>query len=250
MLLDVEVREGVSTAERDKEEEEVTPAVSEGNGIPLAVLLPVNVIDGVPDFKGEFEGLAPTDKDDVGVLETDCESDRVGLGVIDDVDVPLIVADDVGVLEAVDELVILSEFELLAGVFEGLEPRLIDADDEKEIEALRVMVDEAVCEDVTVPETVALAVGVADGVAKAVDVDDGVIRGDTVALNDIEGELLAEPPELRVLVGDVVIVEDRLAASDSLSLPELVPDGVELDVLELVPVDELVGLFEGEFDVV
>ena len=45
---------------------------------------------------------------------------------------------------AVDELVILSEFELLAGVFEELDPRLIDADDENEVDALRVMVDEAV----------------------------------------------------------------------------------------------------------
>ncbi len=75
VLLDVEEREGVSTAERVKEEEEVTPAVSEGIGIPLAVLLSVNVIDGVTDFEGELEGLAPTDKDDEGVLETEFESD-------------------------------------------------------------------------------------------------------------------------------------------------------------------------------
>ena len=95
---------------------------------------------------------------------------------------------------AVEELVILSEFELLAGVFEGLDPRLIDADDESEIDALRVMVDEAVCDAVPVPEIVALAVGVNDGVFKALIVDNGVIGGDTVALNDIEGVTLAEAP--------------------------------------------------------
>ena len=97
---------------------------------------------------------------------------------------------------------------------------------------------------------VALAVGVTDGVCKALIVDDGVIGEETVALTDIDGELLAVPPVLRVLVGDVVIVGERLATIDLLSLPELVPDGVELEVLEPVPDDELVGLFDGEFDVV
>ena len=171
-------------------------------------------------------------------------------GVISDVEVPLTVAVDVGVLEAVDELVVLSEFELLAGVFEGLEPRLIDADDEKEIEEVSVIVDEDVCDEVPVPEIVALAVGVIDGVIKALIVDDGVNGGDTVALNEMEGVPLEEPPVLSVLVGDVVIVEDDVATIEPLSVPELVPDGVELEVLEPVPEEELVGLFEGEFDVV
>jgi hypothetical protein len=111
-----------------------------------------------------------------------------------------------------------------------------------------VIVDEAVCEDVTVPETVALAVGVTDGVFNALIVDDGDIVGDTVALNEIEGVPLAVLPKERVFVGVTVIVEDTLATIDSLSLPVLVPDGVTLEVLEPVPDEELVGLFEGEED--
>ena len=94
----------------------------------------------------------------------------------------------------------------------------------------------------------ALAVGVTDGVFKALIVDDGVIGGDTVALNDIEDVTLAEPPVLSELVGVAVIDEDILAAIEKLSLPVFVPVGVELEVLEPVPEEELVGLFEGEFD--
>ncbi len=97
-------------------------------------------------------------------------------------------------------------------------------------------------------ETVALAVGVTDGVFKALIVDDGVIGGDTVALNDIEDVPLAEPPVLSELVGVAVIVVDKLAAIEPLSLPVLVLVGVELEVLEPVPEEELVGLFVGEFD--
>ncbi len=159
-------------------------------------------------------------------------------------------AEGVGVVVAVDELVILSEFELLAGVFEGLEPIVSDDDDENEIDALRVTVDDAVSDGVDVPETVALAVGVIDGVFKALIVDEGVIGGETVALNEIEGVPLEDPPILSVLVGDVVIVEDDVATIEPLSVPELVPVGVELEVLDPVPEEELVGLFEGEFDVV
>ena len=98
-----------------------------------------------------------------------------------------------------------------------------------------------------VPEIVALAVGVTDGVFKALVVDDGVIDGDTVALNEIEGEPLALPPMLSELVGVAVIVVDKLAAIEPLSLPVLVCVGVELEVLETVPEEELVGLLEGEF---
>ena len=174
------------------------------------------------------------------------ESDRVELGVA----VPLIVAEGVAVLVAVDELVVLPEFELLAGVFEGLEPRVIDADDENEIEEVSVTVEEAVWDEVPVPETVALAVAVTDGVFKALFVDEGVIGGDTVALNEMEGVPLAVSPVLRVLVGDVVIVVERLIVVEPLSLPVGVCVGVELDVLEPVPDDDLVGLFEGELDVV
>ena len=101
-----------------------------------------------------------------------------------------------------------------------------------------------------VPEIVALAVGVTDGVFKALIVDDGVIDGDTVALKEMEGVPLAEPPMLSELVGVAVIVVDKLATIEKLSLTVFVPVGVELAVLEPVPEEELVGLFEGEFEVV
>ena len=94
----------------------------------------------------------------------------------------------------------------------------------------------------------ALDVGVTDGVFEALIVDDGVIDGDTVALNDIEDVRLAEPPMLSELVGVAVIVDDILAPIETLSLPVLVPVGVELEVLEPVPEEELVGLFEGDVD--
>ena len=58
---------------------------------------------------------------------------------------------------------------------------------------------------------------------------------------------LAEPPVLSELVGVAVIDEDILAAIVPLSLPVLVRVGVELEVLEPVPEEELVGLLEGEF---
>ncbi len=61
---------------------------------------------------------------------------------------------------------------------------------------------------------------------------------------------LAEPHLLSELVGVAVIVVDKLASIVPLSLLVLVPDGVTLEVLEPVPEEELVGLFEGEFDVV
>ncbi len=44
-----------------------------------------------------------------------------------------------------------------------------------------------------------------------------------------------------------MIVVDKLAAIVPLSLPVLVRVEVELEVLEVVPEEELVGLFEGEF---
>ena len=221
-------------------------------GVELGDSEDVEVLDTEDDDDGIIEfvddGLAPVVNEDVGVEDIDLDKVCVELGVIDDVAVPLIVADGVDVMVAVNELVILSEFELLAGVFEGLEPRLIDADDEKEIDEVSVIVEEAVSDGVAVPETVALAVGVTEGVFKALIVDEGVIGGETVALNEMEGVPLAVSPNERVLVGVIDIVVDRLATIDSLPLPELVPVEVCDVVLEPVPVEELVGLFEGEVD--
>jgi len=95
---------------------------------------------------------------------------------------------------------------------------------------------------------VALAVLVTDGVFKAVIVDEGDTVGDLLVLKEMEDVPLAEPPTLSELVGVAVIVVDKLAAIEPLSLPVLVPDGVTLEVLDPVPEEELVGLFEGEVD--
>ncbi len=94
----------------------------------------------------------------------------------------------------------------------------------------------------------ALAVLVTDGVFRAVIVDDGVIDGDTVALKEMEDVPLAEPPTLSELVGDAVTVDDILDSIETLSLPVFVPVGVELEVLDPVSEEELVGLVEGEVD--
>jgi hypothetical protein len=214
----------------------------------VALEVAVTLSDIVPLSEPAFEGLAPNDNEPVGVCDVERERLWVEVGVHDEVAVPLRVALAVGVLVAVDELVVLPEFELLAGVFVGLAPIVIDDDDENEIDALRVMVDDAVSDGVDVPEIVALAVGVTDGVFKALIVEDGVIGGEIVALNDIEDVPLAESQKLRVLVGDVVIVDDTLATIELESLLVLVPVRVELGVLEPVPDDELVGLFDGEVD--
>ena len=109
------------------------------------------------------------------------------------------------------------------------------------------MVD-GVDDDEEVPDDVGLPVDVTDAVALELIVDDGVYVGDTVALNDKDEVLLAVAPKLREPVCEAVTVEDRLAAIDSLSLLELVPVGVELDVLEPVPDEVLVGLFEGDIE--
>ena len=182
----------------------------------------ITEVEDEPPLEFVEDGLAPVVNEDVGVDDTDFERDNVEVDDIDDVAVPLIVADGVGVFVAVDELVILAEFELLAGVLDGLEPIERVADDENEIEEVSVIVEEAVSDGVDVPETVALAVGVTDGVFKALIVEDGDFVGDTVALSELEGVPLAVLPKERVLLGVIVIVEERLATIDSLSLPELV----------------------------
>ena len=118
------------------------------------------------------------------------------------------------------------------------------------IDIERLCVVDGVENEEEVPDVVALPVGDVEAVAFALIVDDDVIVGVKVALNDVEGVPLAEPPVLIELDDVAVIVEDKLATIELLSLPVLVPDGVELEVLEPVPDDELVGLFDGEFDVV
>lgn len=120
-------------------------------------------------------------------------------------------------------------FELL-GVIEGLEPNDNEAVPETEIVVLCVIVDDAVCDAVTVPDILEVAVGDTEGVFKELIVDDGVIGGDAVALNDFEGVPLADPSKLRVLVGDVVMVDDKLVVVEPLSLPLGVEDGVNAAV--------------------
>ena len=133
---------------------------------------------------------------------------------------------------------------------DGNAPIVTDEVGELEIDLERLCVVDGVVLEVEVADDVPLPVGVTDAVTLALIVDDGVIVGVIVALNETDGVLLAEPPTDKVFVGVAVNVEERLIVVDPLSLPVAVCVGVELDVLEPVPVDELVGLFEGEFDVV
>jgi len=209
--VSLDVTDGLAPIESVGDDEDVTLAVSEGSGKPVAVLLPVEVTVSEPE----------------------------------EVDVTVLVAD--GVFVAVTVGVALDESEILE-VIEAEAPFVRELVGVRDIDLDKLRLVDAVCEDVAVPEIVALDVGVTDGVFKAVIVDDGVIDGDTVALNDIEDVRLAEPPVLSELVGVAVIVVDKLAAIVPLSLPVLVRVGVELEVLEAVPEEELVGLFEGEFD--
>jgi hypothetical protein len=208
--VSLDVRDGLAPGESVGEDDDVTLAVSVRIGKLLAVLLLVEVTVSEPD------------EEDVIVLVGD------------------------GVFVALTVAVALEESEILE-VIEADAPyeRELVGDWDIELDKLRLV--EAVCEEVTVPEIVALAVGVTDGVFKALTVDDGVIDGETVALNEIEGEPFALPPMLSELVGVAVIVMDKLASIEPLSLPVLVPVGVELEVLEPVSEEELVGLLEGEF---
>ena len=131
-----------------------------------------------------------------------------------------------------------------------------------------------------VPLRVCVTVPELDDVALEVIVDESVTVGETLALNDVEGVLLALPPSDNVAVGDAETEFERLVVVDSRSLVVCVcegefddvgvPDDVEVNVpvpvalelvvtelvseLELV-IDELaplvsdaVGVFEFDFD--
>ncbi len=209
--VSLDVRDGLAPVESVGDDEDVTLAVREASGKPLAVLVVVEVKVSEPD------------------------EEAVGVKVDDGVFVAVLVA------------VALEESEIL-DVIDADAPFETDPVGLRDIELDKLLLVEAVSDGVTVPETVALAVGVTDGVFKALIVDEGVIGGDTVTLKEMEGVPLAVLPKERVFVGVTVIVEDKLATIDSLSLPVLVPDGVTLEVLEPVPEEELVGLFEGEVD--
>jgi hypothetical protein len=209
--VSLDVRDGLAPGESVGEEEGELLEVSEGSGTPLTVLDPEEVTVSEPE------------EEDVIVLVGD------------------------GVFVALTVAVALEESEIL-GVIDAEAPFEREDVGVCDIDLDKLELVDAVCEEVLVPEIVALAVGVTDGVFKALFVDDGVIDGDTVALKEMEDVPLAEPPMLSELVGVAVIVVDKLAAIELLSLPVLVPDGVILEVLEPVPEEELVGLFDGEFD--
>ncbi len=71
-----------------------------------------DVDESVPESLPLNDGNAPIVREEVGDRLIDLDKLCVVDGVISDVEVPLFVADDVGVLVAERELVILSEFEL------------------------------------------------------------------------------------------------------------------------------------------
>ena len=101
--------------------------------------------------------------------------------------------------------------------------------------------------EVEVADDVPLPVGDIEAVALALIVDDDVIVGVMVALNDTDGDTLAEAPKESVPLGVAVIVEERLIVVDPLSLPLGVCDAVGVDVLVPLPVFELVAVTDSLF---
>ena len=130
---------------------------------------------------------------------------------------------------------------MLAGVFEGLEPLEIDADDENEIDEVIVTVEDAVCEDVTVPLPVGEPVPLTD--ALIVDVDESVPLSEpdkegpaplvTLAVGERDTDFETEVVEVGVC--DAVLVP--------LPVDEPVPltDELIVDVVDSVPLSELVN---------
>ena len=185
----------------------------------VTVALDEGVKLGVLDKLDVTEPDATLDSEEVGVFVKDAESDLLLDGVI--VAVPV----DEGVMVTVQEplAVIVDVIEgvpLLEFVFDEEAPTLNEAVAEKDIDALRVIVEEADKDAVPVPEVVELAVGVTDAVMLELTVLDAVAGGEFVALNDVEGVPLADPPMLRVVVGDAVTVVEVLIVVQLLSLPE------------------------------
>lgn len=221
----------------------------------------VLVVLGVPELLGVVDALAPTVIDGVGESEGDalrvsveesmfCEddaplidADETRLAVIDPVcvDVGVGVADEVPVNDAVslpDTLLVSEPVPEELGVIEADAPRVRGGVCVFEIDALSVVVDDGVddevCVSVDVPDTVAVCDGVGSAVRVAeivtVDVADGVCDDDGVAL--------AEPPADSVVVGVAVNVDERLVDVEPVSLP----DGERVGVTAAVPVPDLEGV--------
>ena len=90
----------------------------------------------------------------------------------------------------------------------GLAPTVTDAVGVCDTERERLCVELGVCDGVPLVDAVGVPVDVPVGVGSAVAVVDAVAVGVTVAESDTEGVPLAVPPVERVVVGDVVIVDE------------------------------------------
>ena len=78
-----------------------------GEGVDEGVILPLTVVDGVPDSQEDAEGLAPADNVDCADLERELDKLPVLLGVDDGLAVGVGVGSEVGVpdtdAQAVDD---------------------------------------------------------------------------------------------------------------------------------------------------
>ena len=177
------------------------------------------MVEPVPESDPVFDELAPSVTDAVGERETDRERLIVDVAVEDAVPVPELVGVPVGdpLLVALGETLDVSE---ILGVSLALAPNVTDGVAEFDNDALSVVDDDGVSDDVPVldevPDPVLVCEGVGGGVIVAVkvgdDVDDGVM--------DDDGVPLADAPADRVVVGVAVTVVERLVVDDPLSVPE------------------------------
>jgi hypothetical protein len=141
-----------------------------GVTVPVGVDVSVIVVEPVPLSEPVLDELAPAVTDAVGERDTDRERLVVELGVIDDV----AVFELVGVLVGVPLPVALGDTLELSEMLEvmlALAPRVTEGVAEFDNDALRVVVDDGVSDDVPVPEIVPDPVLVCDSVSGGVIVE-------------------------------------------------------------------------------
>ena len=193
----------------------------------------------MPESEPVVDELAPVVTDAVGERDTDRERLVVELGEIDDVAVFELVdvLVDVPLPEVLGETLELSE---ILAVALALAPNVTDGVAEFDSDALRLDVEEGVTDDVPVLDVVSVPVLVCEGVDGGVEVADNVAEDVGDGVKEDEGVPLAVAPADSVVVGVAETVVERLDVVDTLSLP----DGVWLDVHELDPVPDPVGVIE------
>ena len=227
--------------------EDVTVPVPVPVGVGVTERLCVDVDELVPLSEPVLLGLAPVVTLAVAVPDTDLETERVLVGVFDDVGVPDVVGEPEGVPLSLT-VDVVEGVPLLLGVVDALAPRVTDGVAVSETDEESVTVELGVCAGVPLVDAVGVPVDVPEGVSGALFVDvpvrDGVI--DEERLGD--GVPLALPPGLSVGEGVVLREEESDEVEDVESLPVGVCVGVGAAVAVPVIVAVAVPVFEGVDD--